>query len=100
MASARKTMPRRMAEFFDRELREGAKGGPNADQPAARVAADVTRLKHDDRKQMADARAQVLTAMGWGQRTAAERMTVSFEADQADFGPALGEAYADRLGVG
>ncbi len=53
----------RLAEFFDRELREVAKGGPNADQLAAKVGADVTRLKHDGRKQMADARDQVLTAI-------------------------------------
>jgi hypothetical protein len=89
-----------MAEFFDRELREVARGGPDADQLAAKVAADVTRLKHDDRKRMTDARDQVLTAMGWGQRTVEERMSVSFEKYQADFGPALVEAYADSLGVG
>jgi hypothetical protein len=93
-------MPHRMAEFFDRELREVARGGPDADQLAAKVAADVTRLKHDDRKRMTDARDQVLTAMGLGQRTVEERMSVSFEKYQADFGPALVEAYADSLGVG
>jgi hypothetical protein len=99
MASPPKTMPHRLAEFFDRELREVAKGGPNASQLAAKVANDVTRLKDEDKKPMVVARDEVLTAMRRNERTAEERI-VPFEKYLADFGPALVEAYADSLGVG
>ena len=99
LASPPKTMPRRLGEFFDRELRAVAKGGPNAGQLAAKVATDVTRLKDEDKKPMVNARAEVLTAMRWAERAAEERI-VPFEKYLADFGPALVEAYADSLGVG
>lgn len=99
LASPPKTMSPRMAEFFDRGLRAVANGGPNAAHLAAKVAADVTRLKDADKKPIADARDEVLTAMRWGERAAEERI-VPFEKYLADFGPALVEAYADSLGVG
>jgi hypothetical protein len=88
-----------MAEFFARELCEVAKGGANANQLAAKVATDVTRLKEDDKKPMVAARNEVLTAMRWSERTQTER-GVPFQKYLADFGPALVEAYANSLGVG
>ena len=100
LASPPKTMPRSLATFFDRELREVAEGGPGSDQLAAKVAADITTLKDDYKKQMADARDEVLTHMKWNERTPAERKSVPFDEYLAESGPYLAEAFADSVGVG
>ena len=100
LSSPPMTMARSQAELFDRELRAVAKGGPDAGPLAAQVAADVTRLKDDDKKPMVDAQREVLTAMRWVDQTPEDRASVTFEKFRADFGTALIEGYADSLGVG
>ena len=104
LASPPKTMPRSLATSFEGEMRELANGRPGCDQLAAEVAAKITTLKEtlkdDYKKQMADARNQVLTQMKWSERTPAERKSVPFDEYLAGFGPYLAEAFADSFGVG
>jgi hypothetical protein len=63
------------------------------------VAAKITTLD-DYKKQMADARDQVLTHMKWSERTPAERKSVPFDEYLAESGLYLAEALADSVGVG